>query len=124
MRLRGGLTIGVCTVACAAGCGATPPQAPPREAHTLGGTTSTISSVCGVAYQIHAFGQHDRRSELALEAAAEKAAQRLLSVYKTNRDWIFQGETVSAIVNESISALRECSLPRAAHALSAAIRSH
>jgi hypothetical protein len=105
------LTAGLCS------CGATPPQAPPHAAHTLGGTTSTISSVCGVADQLHAFGGADRRSQLALEAAAETAARRLLTVYRANRNWIFQGEPVAKIVNESISALRECGLARAARPL-------
>jgi hypothetical protein len=123
MRRRAALATCLLTAALA-GCGATPPQAPPRQAHTLGGTTGTISSACGVAYQIHAFGGGDRRSQAALEAAAEGAARRLLSVYRTNRGWIFQGETVAKIVSEGVSALRECGLPRAAQVLSAASGVH
>ena len=103
----------------AGGCGPTPPQAPPAQAKELDRATSGISTACGEAAQLTAFpGDHTRDVE-TLEATAESSARRLAGVYHRDPAWIYQGETVRAIVADGRSMLRDCGLPRAAGALAA-----
>lgn len=105
-----------------AGCGASPPQAPLAEAKKLDNATGGISTACGEATQVTAFpGNHARDLE-TLEATAQTAALKLASVYRGNPSWVYQGETVGKIVTDSLSALHDCGLPRAAATLAALTR--
>lgn len=100
-----------------AGCGATAPQAPPQQAEKLDASTGDISTECGLAYQVTAFpGDHGK--DLAnLEATAQPSVRSLASVYARNPAWMYQGETVAAIVNDAITMLRACGLTQAERTL-------
>jgi len=78
--------------------------------------TGGISSACGLAYQTTAFHKSDLE---ALEATASSNATKLASVYAKNPAWIYQGETVGKIVEDSIAMLNACGLNRSAAVLSA-----
>lgn len=101
----------------AGGCGATPPQAPPGAAAKLDTSLSGISAACGLAYQISAFPPPPAAQLTSLEAAAGRQAAKLASVFRRNPHWVYQGETVSAIVEDAIVMLGSCGLPEARRAL-------
>jgi hypothetical protein len=106
-----------------AGCGATPPQAPKPEADRLNTALSTVSSACAEAVELGGNGMP--RSEAArLEHKALSAAPQLRDVYRRNPKWIYQGQTVAALVDLATSGLRHCGLSGAATWLRAAVVSH
>jgi hypothetical protein len=94
-------------------CGPTPPQAPLPEAKKLDTSTSGISTACGETYQVTAFPGDHRRDLATLEATATFSARKLASVYQRNPAWIYQGETVAAIVKDAVSTLSDCGLASA-----------
>jgi hypothetical protein len=94
-------------------CGATPPQAPLPQAKKLDSSTSGISTACGETYQVTAFPGNHRRDLATLDATATSSARKLASVYRRNPAWIYQGETVAAIVKDALSMLSDCGLPGA-----------
>jgi hypothetical protein len=96
-----------------AACGATPPQAPLREAARLDSATSGISTACGLAYQVTAFAGEHKADLETLEATASSSAQKLASVYAKNPAWMYQGETVGEIVRDALSMLDTCGLKHA-----------
>jgi len=82
--------------------------------------TGGISTACGLTYQATAFaGDHTSDLE-TLEATASSSATKLASVYAKNPAWIYQGETVGQIVEDSVAMLNACGLHRSARMLSAA----
>jgi hypothetical protein len=101
----------------AAGCGATPPQAPPREAAKLDVSLGAISTACGLADQLSAFPPPPAGQLAVLEATASTQAAKLASVFQRNPDWIYQGETVRTIVDDALSLLGSCGLSEARVAL-------
>lgn len=109
-------------IACAAalafgaGCGPTPPQAPGPQAHRLNTSLSAFSSACGHASEIQAFSNNKRDMKIT-EHQAQSQVPALAKIYKQNKDWIFQGKTVSELVQTSITFLDECGLHAAAHSL-------
>lgn len=104
-----------------AACGATPPQAPPKQAMKLSVATSGISTACGLTYEGTAF-PGDRKAELeTLEAKVSSSVTKLASVYARNQAWIYQGETIHEIAIDAISMLNTCGLTRAAATLERAI---
>ena len=105
-----------------AGCGPTPPQAPLPDAKKLDESTGDISSACGGAYQLSAFGGDHRKDLITLEATASSAAYKLAGVYHRNPAWIYQGETIGQIVSDADSMLGACGLPQAQSALRRATR--
>ena len=94
-------------------CGAEPPQAPLPEAKKLDSSTSGISTACGETYQVTAFPGDHRDQLTTLDATATSSARKLASVYRRNPAWIYQGETVAAIVKDAVSTLSDCGLPGA-----------
>ena len=98
-------------------CGSTAGQAPLKQAMELSVATGGISTACGLAYQTTAFQKSDLET---LEATASNSATKLASVYAKNRAWIYQGESVDQIVEDSIAMLNACGLHRSAGVLSAA----
>ncbi len=105
-----------------AGCGPTPPQAPLAQAKKLDEATGGISTTCGLTYQLTAF-PGPRQPDLAvLEATAMTAANKLAAVYAQNPKWIYQGETVAAIVADSLTMLRQCGLSQTALQLARSTR--
>lgn len=115
MRSRLALTL---ALAALAGCGPTPPQAPKHEAEKIDHSTGVLSSACGEASQISAFGGDPS----VLEENAASNALDLAAVYRRNRNWIYQGETVHKIVHDAITLLEECGLHRAGRTLARATR--
>lgn len=100
-----------------AACGATPSQAPSKQAMKLSVATGGISTACGLAYQATAFPGNHRGDLETLEATATASATKLASVYRRNQAWIYQGETVHDIVRDSLSMLSACGLTTAQNAL-------
>ncbi len=102
-------------------CGPTPPQAPLAYAKKLDSATSGISTACGEASQVTAF-RGDHRSDLeTLEATAAASVRKLVSVYHRDPNWIYQGETIAEIVNDSFSMLGSCGLRGAQSELGRAV---
>ncbi|MBV9196547.1 MAG: hypothetical protein JO168_20610 [Solirubrobacterales bacterium] len=96
-----------------AGCKQPGTPASASEAAQLDVATSRLSVACGYADELTAFGgQHP--DELAyVESIAVSGAEKLAAVFARNQTGIYQGESVGAIVNDSISLLEDCGLPRA-----------
>jgi hypothetical protein len=112
--MRPAVTLAVLAVTAAvAGCGATPPQAPQSEAKKLDASTSDISTECGLAYQVTAFGGDHAKQVAHLESLATASANSLASVYRRNPAWIYQGETVHDVVRDALSMLHACGLTEA-----------
>jgi hypothetical protein len=100
-----------------AGCGALPPQAPLAYAKKLDSATSGISTKCGSAYQVTAFPGNHTSDLDGLEAGAIKDARKLEHVFRRNREWVYQGDTVAEIASDAVSMLESCGLHRAAEQL-------
>lgn len=120
-RLRIRVRLGVAAIAAVAialgGCGPTPPQAPRLQAQKLDESLAAIAAACGEAAQVTAFAG-DHRADLAtLTATASAKASEVASVYAHNPAWVYQGETVRAIVDDAVSMLHECGLGEAARVL-------
>jgi hypothetical protein len=111
------LVVAVSVMLVAGGCGATPPQAPPRQAAKLDSSLSAISTACGLADQLSAFPPAPPAQLAALEATATRSAAKLASVFHDNPAWIYQGETVRTIVGDSLATLAACRLTQARTAL-------
>ena len=112
---RAGVTLAVAAAAAlaAAGCGATPPQAPLPQAAKLDSATGSISTACGEAAQVTAFPGNHRKDLITLEVTAASAAHKLASVYRRNPNWIYQGDPVRQIVRDALDMLGSCGLPGA-----------
>ena len=93
-----------------AACGPTPPQAPLPYAKKLDSATSGISTACGLAEQVTAFGGEHGKDLVTLEVTARSSGLKLASVYRRNPAWIYQGETVRQILADSESLLGSCGL--------------
>jgi hypothetical protein len=76
----------------------------------LDSALSGISSACGLSYQTTALARNPAPSLSGLEASASRDADKLASVYAGNPGWLYQGETITTIVDDSISLLGECGL--------------
>ncbi len=76
------------------------------EAMKLGVATSGISTVCGESYQVTAFPGSQRADMITLGVTASAAVRKLETVYRRDRNWIFQGETVSQIIIQSVTMLK------------------
>jgi hypothetical protein len=124
MTAKRRLLLVVPLLAAMGGCGPTPPQAPLPEAKKLDESLSGISSACGLSQQVTAFPGNHQPNLLTLEDTAISDAQKLASVYARNPKWIYQSDTVRALVRDSISTLHECGLHGAAAVLMRATGQH
>ena len=70
----------LCTMLVAAGCGAQPPQAPPRQAAKLDTSLGAIATACGLTDQISAFGPPPAAELAVLQATARRQAAKLAAV--------------------------------------------
>ena len=104
----------------ATGCGTLPPQAPFAYAKKLDSATSGISTLCGSAYQVTAFPGNHTRDLDGLEAAAIAYTNKLEKVFRHNRKWVYQGDTIAEISSDAVSMLQSCGLHRAARQLKSA----
>ena len=110
--------------ALAAGCA--PPGTPvaSKQASELDVATSRISVACGYEEEITAAGRPDP-SELAwIGSVAVSGADKLAYVYARDQRDIYQGESIGAIVNDSISLLAGCRLRAARIVLERALADH
>ena len=96
------------------GCGALPPQAPLAYAKKLDSATSGISTACGEAYRVTAFPGNHARDLKQLESTAATDVRKLVKVFKRNREWVYQGNTVAEISSDAVSMLSSCGLHGAA----------
>jgi hypothetical protein len=103
-------------------CGQPGTQAPLAQAKKLDEATSAISVSCGYADQIAAFGGPRASGLATLDASAAAGARKLVSVYVRDRGDVYQGETIKAIVSDSIALLGDCGLGRARGVLQRATR--
>ena len=105
------------------GCGATSPQAPLAQAKKLDSALGGISTACGLSYQTTDFARPGSANLSSLQKTASAHARKLASVYARDPGWIYQGQTVKNIVDESISMLGSCGLPQAQKVLRDQVRS-
>jgi hypothetical protein len=104
---------GVLLALAAAGCSQPGTQAPPSEAARLDVATNRISVACGYAAELRAFGGNNPPGLDQVESIAVSGARKLASVFAHDQRDLYQGESIGAIVNDSISLLGECRLPSA-----------
>lgn len=103
------------------GCGPKPPQAPKRDAHEVSSALSAVSSACGQAEEIRAFGSlGPHKGALAKDALSGGGPLR--AVYRRNSKWVFQDKSVSQLVNLAVSDLQQCGLPEVAKRLKSRVR--
>lgn len=115
----------VIAVALAGAVGCAPPgtPVPVKQAAELDVATSRISVACGYEDELTAYRRSNPPGLAGIESIAVSGARKLVSVYALDQSGIYQGESVGAIVGDSISLLRGCRLPAAGalleHALGA-----
>jgi hypothetical protein len=105
-----------------AGCAQPGTQAPKPEAAKLAVGTSDISTACGYAQELTAFGGPHAAGLGAQEAMATEGANRLAGVFAHSSTWIYQGESIGGLLNDSSSLLGECGLTGARQVLERALR--
>jgi hypothetical protein len=111
-RLLGGL--GTAVVLAVAGCGeAGRPFVPLKQAAELGVGTTRITVACGTADELRAFGGAHPKGLAAEESIAVSGVRKLAAVYRQDRTRTYQGESVGAVLHDSISLLGDCRLDRA-----------
>src|SRR5205807_5108085 len=113
--VRRGLAALALACTCA-GCGATPPQAPPAQANRVAAALEGIDEACGEFEQQRALPRLGAPSP-APERAALLRARELADVFARNPSWIYQGDTLRQVVGLADARLRECGLTGAAQAL-------
>jgi hypothetical protein len=97
---------------------------PSKQADQLDVATSRISVACGYEEELTATGPSHPKGLSGIESIAVSGARKLASVYAHDQSDIYQGESVGAIVNDSISLLAGCRLPAAREVLEQALRQH
>ena len=97
---------------------------PSKQADQLDVATSRMSVACGYAEELTATGGPNPRGLGWIESIAVSGASKLASVYAHDQSDIYQGESVGAIVGDSISLLADCRLPDARRTLEQALREH
>jgi hypothetical protein len=113
-----GAAVILLTIALAAtGCSQRGVQAPEPEAAKLDVATSRISVACGYAEELTAFGGQRPPGLAWIDSIAQSGAVKLVGVFERNQTWIYQGESVGAIVHDSVSLLGDCGLPGARQVL-------
>lgn len=117
----------VITLALAAGlsgCMKPGTPVPSKQADKLDVATSRISVACGYEEELTATGGPHPKLLGWIGSIAVSGARKLASVYAKNKKDIYQGESVGAIVNNSISLLAGCRLAAAREVLEQALHRH
>lgn len=96
-------------------------QVSTTQAAELDVATSRISVACGYAEELGAQGPPSAAARGRVESIAASGAAKLASVYARDETDIYQGESVGAIVHDSISLLGDCDLPGARRMLERAL---
>ncbi len=105
----------------AAGCAQPGTPLATSEAAKVGVATSSLSTACGYAWELTAFGGRRPGGLAAQESTALAAAHKLAGVYASSPSDIYQGESVGSIVSDTITLLDECRLPGAQGVLKQAL---
>jgi len=100
----------------AAGCGAQQPQPPAAQAHRVASALTGITEACA-EHRREAALPRFRTSSPGPRQAAHMRATQLAHVFGENPRWIYQGQTLRALVATTVSYLRECQLPGVAASL-------
>lgn len=107
-----------------AGCSHPGTPVPSKESDELDVGTSRISVACGYAEELTATGGPNPKGLSWIESVAVSGADKLASVYASDQTDIYQGESVGAILGDSISLLGDCRLPAARSVLERALSEH
>jgi hypothetical protein len=111
----------VAVAAAAAGCSGPGTPVAAKQAAELDVATSRISVACGYEEELTAYGGSNSPGLAGIESIAVSGARKLASVYARYQRDIYQGESVGAIVGDSISLLAGCRLPVARELLERAL---
>jgi hypothetical protein len=112
------------TLAAVAGCAQPGTQAPKAQAAKLGVGTSDISTACGYLEELTAFGRPTPQSLAPIESMARSGARKLAVVYAQDQTDIYQGDSIGALLGDSISLLHDCGLTGPQKVLEQALHSH
>lgn len=107
-----------------AGCAKPGTPVSSKTSDELDVATSRISVACGYKEEATATGPADAKLLAWIESIAVSGARKLAFVYARDQTHIYQGESVGAIVGDSISLLAGCRLPAARHVLEQARAQH
>lgn len=95
---------------------------PTKQAAELDVATSRISVACGYEEELTAYQGSNPPGLSAIASIAVSGARKLASVYARDQSDIYQGESVGAIMGDSISLLAGCRLPAARGVLERALK--
>jgi hypothetical protein len=105
-----------------AGCSqAGVPRVSLSEAARIGVATERIAVACGTAAELRAFAGPNPPGLKDQESIALSGTRKLAAVYAHDHSRIYQGESVGAVVHDSISLLKGCGLPTGQKALQRAL---
>jgi hypothetical protein len=124
--VRGLAVVAVSAVSAAllAGCAQPGTQAPKSQAAKLAVGTSDISAACGYLEELRAFGSAGGKELGSIKSMAQTGAQKLAGVYATDQTDIYQGDSVGALLGDSISLLHDCGLHGIEKKLQRALSAH
>lgn len=117
--------LGVVALAVAsAGCSKPGTPVPSKQSDELDVATSRISVACGYEEELTAASAPSSKALGWIESIAVSGAEKLAFVYARDQTDIYQGESVGAIIGDSISLLAGCRLPAARQVLERALQQH
>ena len=108
-------------LAGAVGCAQPGTPVSAKQAAELDVATSRISVACGYEEELTAYHRPRPAGLVSIESIAVSGARKLAFVYRRDHGDIYQGESVGAIVNDSISLLAGCRLAAARDLLERAL---
>lgn len=118
------LGAGVAIALMLAGCAQPGTQAPKPQAARLAVGTSDISDACGYLEELRAFGGHSPKELASIESTATTGVDKLAGVYAHDQTDIYQGESIGAVLGDSISLLHDCRLTGPEKTLQRALAAH
>src|SRR5947209_3077188 len=121
MVRRTAAVIVVALAACVGGCAKPGTPVASKQSDKLDVATSRISVACGYKEELTATGQSHPKELAWIESIAVSGARKLAGVYAQDHTHIYQGESVGAIVGDSISLLKDCRIPAARDVLERAL---
>lgn len=122
-RVGAALAAATCALGVA-GCLHPGTPVPSRQADELDVATSRISVACGYEEELTSTGGAHPAGLGYIESIAVSGARKLASVYARDQSDIYQGESVGAVLGDSISLLAGCRLPAARQLLERALQRH
>jgi hypothetical protein len=107
-----------------AACAQPGTQASRPQAAKLAVGTSDISTACGYLEERGAFGDLRPKNRASLEALAQTGARKLAAVYAVDQTDIYQGDSIGALLGDTISLLHDCGLTKGEQTLRQAMAAH